>query len=360
MQALRNHPSLFLWCGGNEFSPRRNRQAVSILSQVVAAEDGLRPFVAASPGPGDAHNWQVWHGQAPLAAYRDERAAFVSEFGLQAVPNVDSLRRFLSEVDLWPPGPAWQHHNADLDKLHRYAQWFGEGDITTNIRQRMQKQMPRQRTSQSRIMTVTGTSDKCDAKSGCGCGFGKLRSGHPTRSGRRAANSRRTHASPRGAFPTRPRARTDRWAGGVAMERPLAGDQLERDRRLWPAQTCLRDTAADLPAGIGESGVSAASLQTKRPAVWYAVGGQRPVGGATGLPSDGVVGRWAGSRAGLQRLSQYCDTDRPGWRLPCRQALQSCAWNYAKGTASLRKTSTTCASTTAARGASTRSCAAAS
>ena len=127
VQALRNHPSLFLWCGGNEFSPRRNRQAVSTLSQVVAAEDGSRPFVAASPRPGDAHHWQVWHGQAPLAAYRDEQAAFVSEFGLQAVPNVDSLRRFLSEVNLWPPGPAWQHHNADLAKLHRYAQWFGGG-----------------------------------------------------------------------------------------------------------------------------------------------------------------------------------------------------------------------------------------
>ncbi len=134
VQALRNHPSLFLWCGGNEFSPPRNRQAVTIMSQVVVAEDGLRPFVAASPGPGDVHNWQVWHGQAPLAAYRDERAAFVSEFGLQAVPNVDSLRRFLSEVDLWPPGPAWQHHKADLKRLHRYAQWFGERDITTNVR----------------------------------------------------------------------------------------------------------------------------------------------------------------------------------------------------------------------------------
>lgn len=132
VQALRNHPSLFLWCGGNEFSPRRNRQAVATLSQVVASEDGLRPFVAASPGPGDVHNWQVWHGQAPLAAYRDERAAFVSEFGLQAVPNVDSLRRFLSGANLWPPDLAWRHHNADLEKLHRYAQWFGGGNITAN------------------------------------------------------------------------------------------------------------------------------------------------------------------------------------------------------------------------------------
>lgn len=166
VQALRNHPSLFLWCGGNEFSPRRNRQTVSTLRQVVAAEDGLRPFVAASPGPGDAHNWQVWHGLAPLAAYRDERAAFVSEFGLQAVPNVDSLRRFLSEVDLWPPGPAWQQHNADLEKLHRYAQWFGGGDITTNTTTngRTNVETNAQATDEPTMNGSTGTSARVTPK----------------------------------------------------------------------------------------------------------------------------------------------------------------------------------------------------
>ncbi len=124
VRALRNHPSLFLWCGGNEFSPRRNRPAVQILAEVVAAEDGTRPWKPASPGPGDAHNWLVWHGQAPLATYRQERAAMVSEFGLQAAPGLDSLRRFLTADEMWPAGPAWQCHKADLAKLRRYAEYF--------------------------------------------------------------------------------------------------------------------------------------------------------------------------------------------------------------------------------------------
>jgi beta-mannosidase len=128
IQALRNHPSLLLWCGGNEFSPLRNRPAVDTLAQAVKVEDGQRPWVPASPGAGDAHHWHVWHGKAPLATYRDEPAPFVSEFGLQAVPAVASLSRFLDEDELWPPGGSWQRHKADLSKLTRYASWFRTGD----------------------------------------------------------------------------------------------------------------------------------------------------------------------------------------------------------------------------------------
>ena len=122
VRLLRDHPSIFLWCGGNEFSPSRNRRAVEIMATVVATEDGQRPFLPASPGTGDSHNWLVWHGLAPLAAYRREEAAMVSEFGLQATPAAESLRQFLPDDELWPPGAGWQRHNADLPKLRRYAQ----------------------------------------------------------------------------------------------------------------------------------------------------------------------------------------------------------------------------------------------
>lgn len=125
VRALRHHPCVFMWCGGNEFSRRRNRQAVAALADVVAAEDGTRPWLPASPGPGDSHHWLVWHGLAPLAMFRRERAPFVSEFGLQAAPVVESLRRFIPAQDLWPPGPAWGRHKADLPKLWRYAAGFG-------------------------------------------------------------------------------------------------------------------------------------------------------------------------------------------------------------------------------------------
>lgn len=92
---LYNHPSVALWCGGNEFNPRRNRHIVDNLSLALRYHGDSRPFVPASPGGGDAHNWRVWHGQANLGDYRRERAPLLSEFGLQALPDLATLRRFL-------------------------------------------------------------------------------------------------------------------------------------------------------------------------------------------------------------------------------------------------------------------------
>jgi len=124
---LRHHPCLALWCGGNEFSPRRNAPLVATLQRVVAAEDPTRPFLPASPADGDRHNWLVWHHFQPPAAYRRDTALFASEFGLQAPPEVESLRRFIPAEELWPPGPAWTCHGAGLNKLWRYARPFLAG-----------------------------------------------------------------------------------------------------------------------------------------------------------------------------------------------------------------------------------------
>jgi beta-mannosidase len=119
VRALRNHPSVALWCGGNEFSPRRNRPVVDAIARAVAREDGSRPFRAASPGPGERHHWRVWHGKANVADYRKEDAPLLSEFGLQAPPNLESLRLALPEDER--PGPSWEAHSAQLEKLRRYA-----------------------------------------------------------------------------------------------------------------------------------------------------------------------------------------------------------------------------------------------
>ena len=121
VRQLRNHPSLALWCGGNEFSYRRNRRLIDCLHEVVSAEDGTRPFRRASPGRGDTHNWLVWHGKAPIPDYRNDRSQFSSEFGLQSIPHASSLSRFLTTENLFPPNDVWCHHCAQLEKLERYA-----------------------------------------------------------------------------------------------------------------------------------------------------------------------------------------------------------------------------------------------
>jgi beta-mannosidase len=121
---LRGHPSLALWCGGNEFSPRRNAPLVAVLQRVVAAKDPERPFLPASPSGGDSHNWRVWHDFRPSSAYLNDKAAFASEFGLQAPPDAATLHRFIPPEDLWPPGPSWSYHGAGLKELERYARPF--------------------------------------------------------------------------------------------------------------------------------------------------------------------------------------------------------------------------------------------
>lgn len=124
---LRAHPSVVLWCGGNEFSPERNRPVVAALQRSANGQDPTRPFLAASPAGGDSHYWKVWHGFHPPSAYRDDETLFASEFGLQALPDKATLQQFIPAEELWPPGPSWGYHGAELGKLQRYARPFVRG-----------------------------------------------------------------------------------------------------------------------------------------------------------------------------------------------------------------------------------------
>jgi beta-mannosidase len=116
---------LILWCGGNEYNPSRHRELVARLGAVVREEDGTRPFHPASPQSGDVHNWDVWHGSAPVTEYTSpahtRRCQMASEYGLQAPPSTEALGAFLPADELWPPGPEWEAHSAQLSLLARYA-----------------------------------------------------------------------------------------------------------------------------------------------------------------------------------------------------------------------------------------------
>ena len=121
VRALRNHPSLVVWCGGNEFSPRGNPAIVKKIRAVVKDKDDTRPFKPASPYRDESHNWRVWHQSANLRDYRDDSTPFLSEFGLQALPNLESLGKFLPKDALSAPHALWKYHRAELKKLERYA-----------------------------------------------------------------------------------------------------------------------------------------------------------------------------------------------------------------------------------------------
>lgn len=121
VQTLRNHPSVALWCGGNEFIPRANRHVTHLLRELVARNDGTRPFKFSSPSQDESHNWRVWHGGANTRDYEKDDALLFGEFGLQSAPNVETLGRFLPDDAQFPPNDEWAYHNADVEKLWRYG-----------------------------------------------------------------------------------------------------------------------------------------------------------------------------------------------------------------------------------------------
>ena len=48
---------------------------------------------------GDSHYWEVWHGRKPFSAYRTQLPRFMSEFGFQALPPMETIRSFAEEKD---------------------------------------------------------------------------------------------------------------------------------------------------------------------------------------------------------------------------------------------------------------------
>jgi len=100
VKKLRNHPSLLLWCGGNEFHSKTNAHVIALLKQVVDKYDE-RIFIPASPEGGDNHNYAVFHGLGPYSLYLEDEFPFVSEFGLSSFPNFTTLKKYVPESELY-------------------------------------------------------------------------------------------------------------------------------------------------------------------------------------------------------------------------------------------------------------------
>ena len=126
VKRLASHPSLGLWCGGNEISEgyynwgwqqslewsEEDDKAIkagydrlfeTILPMVVDTYDGTRPYWPSSPSKGwgrpesltqgDVHYWGVWWGEQPYEVYREKVGRFNSEYGYQSYPDYSTLQK---------------------------------------------------------------------------------------------------------------------------------------------------------------------------------------------------------------------------------------------------------------------------
>jgi beta-mannosidase len=128
IRRLRHRASLALWCGNNEMEwgwvdwgwTGPEYEAVKVvydgffhhtLPEWCADEDPDHAYWPSSPSSdtpfenpngqqqGDAHYWDVWHGRKPFTAYRDQYPRFMSEFGFQALPPLETIRTYAEEAD---------------------------------------------------------------------------------------------------------------------------------------------------------------------------------------------------------------------------------------------------------------------
>jgi len=118
---LRQHPSLGLWCGGNELFNSWSRMtdqslAVRLLNRNCYDLDPGTPFIPTAPLEGMGHGdyrFRNQRGQEVHEIFQRARCTAYSEFGCAGPSPVAYLRTFIPEGELWPPRPgtAWQDHH---------------------------------------------------------------------------------------------------------------------------------------------------------------------------------------------------------------------------------------------------------
>lgn len=127
---LQAHACIGIWCGNNEnfgalnWYPEARENKIrylidydrltnGVIGTKIKEWDPSRVFWPSSPssGPddyadnwhsdntGDMHYWSVWHERKSFDAYQSIRPRFVSEFGYESFPSMDTIRSFAEEKD---------------------------------------------------------------------------------------------------------------------------------------------------------------------------------------------------------------------------------------------------------------------
>ena len=154
VKRLRNYPNIMLWAGNNEilngwhewnFQQRfgyndqqkdtlwkyYTRIFYEILPAAVKKYDPEKLYWSCSPQSdqdklqnpysGDQHFWEIWFGGKPFTAYERQPGRFISEYGFQSYPCMNTLRKIAKPEDL-------KLNSEVLDKRQRSPmEWLGKG-----------------------------------------------------------------------------------------------------------------------------------------------------------------------------------------------------------------------------------------
>ena len=128
VKRLRDHPSIVIWVGNNEIETAWQHWGgwkdknpdfvwndylkifVRLIPSVLDDIDPSRPYWQSSPssnfqadsefqGIGDTHYWQVWHAEKPYEEYEKQFPRFMSEYGFQSFPELETVKTYTTDED---------------------------------------------------------------------------------------------------------------------------------------------------------------------------------------------------------------------------------------------------------------------
>ena len=126
IKMIRNHPSLAIWCGGNEITPPKDILE-PLRDSLLTNLDGTRWFIEYSNSDSMSYNFIGGNGDGPygiqpINRFWEERTfPFNSEIGSVGVGDYASLQRFIPEGNMVPP----QYPSRDIDSVWEYHKYIG-------------------------------------------------------------------------------------------------------------------------------------------------------------------------------------------------------------------------------------------
>jgi hypothetical protein len=108
LQRFRNHPSIALWCAGNEDVPPDDIN--DSLDKMVRELDGTRYYQPNSRLV-NLDNSGPWSNQPLTDYFTNLNHGFTTELGASSVPSAEVMKTMMPQEDLWPPDDVWAYHD---------------------------------------------------------------------------------------------------------------------------------------------------------------------------------------------------------------------------------------------------------
>jgi beta-mannosidase len=154
---LRKHPCIVLWCGNNEIDEAWHHWGWQeqfhitdsdstklwsdyhkifdeLLPGLVAQYDSGRAYISSSPAygwgeaksmtHGDSHYWGLWWGVEPIKILKEKVPRFMSEYGMQAMPNWSSVQKYALAKDMDTSSAVLKTHQKNTSGYRNLAAYI--------------------------------------------------------------------------------------------------------------------------------------------------------------------------------------------------------------------------------------------